>query len=72
MPDKFSTKYESVIVYGCASEVHDEEKNKAMIAILNKYSKDFLENGEKYLKAAHSKIKVIKISIDKISGKANR
>lgn len=72
LPDKFSTKYESVIVRGTASEVIDEEKCKALLEILNKYSPDFIEQGKFYIEKAGSVTKVIKITIDHISGKARR
>lgn len=72
LPDKFSTKFESVIIFGRANEVYDEEKNMVMLEILNKYSKEHLESGKQYIKNAGSKVRVIKISIEHISGKARR
>lgn len=72
LPDKFSTKYESVIVFGKASEVIDDEKNEALLEILNKYSPDFIEQGKSYIKNAGGITKVIKITIDHITGKARR
>ncbi|GAA0713302.1 pyridoxamine 5'-phosphate oxidase family protein [Paraclostridium ghonii] len=70
-PEKFSTKYESAIVFGKASEVFEEEKSEALLQLLKKYSPDFIEKGKMYIKNASDKTKVIKIKIDKISGKAN-
>ncbi|WGX74763.1 pyridoxamine 5'-phosphate oxidase family protein [Paraclostridium bifermentans] len=70
MPEKFSTKYESTILFGEANEVFGEEKNEALLEMLNKYSPDFIDKGKLYIKNAGDKTKVIKISIDKISGKA--
>lgn len=72
LPDKFSTNYESVIVFGKATEVFDNEKNEALLEILNKYSADYIEQGKEYLKKAGDATKVIKISIEHISGKARR
>ena len=72
MPDRFSTKYESVIVFGKAKEVFDDEKNTALIEIIKKYSSDYIEEGKEYIKKASAKTKVIKINIEKISGKASR
>ncbi|HQI17206.1 MAG TPA: pyridoxamine 5'-phosphate oxidase family protein, partial [Bacillota bacterium] len=34
LPESFSTKYESVIVFGKASEADDDEKQEAHVAIL--------------------------------------
>ncbi|GAA0086402.1 pyridoxamine 5'-phosphate oxidase family protein [Clostridium sp. CTA-7] len=72
LPDKFSTKYESVIIFGRAKEVFDDEKNAALLELINKYSADYIEKGKTYIKNANDKTKVIKISIDHISGKGRR
>ncbi|MBC2581704.1 pyridoxamine 5'-phosphate oxidase family protein [Clostridium sp. DJ247] len=40
--------------------------------ILNKYSPDYIEKGKAYITNASTKTKVIKISIEHISGKARR
>ena len=72
IPDKFSTKYESVIVFGRAIEVSDDEKNMALLETLNKYSPDYIEQGKEYIQKASKATKVIKINIEHISGKARR
>lgn len=71
-PEKFSTIYESVIVFGKAAEVYDDEKSRAFTALLEKYANEYLEKGKEYIKKADSKTKVIRISIDHITGKAGR
>ena len=72
LPDKFTTNYESVIVFGRAIEVLDNEKESAFLEILNKYSPDYIEKGKSYIASASTNTKVIKISIEHISGKARR
>lgn len=72
LPDKFTTNYESVIIFGRAEEIFDDEKNAAMLKMLEKYSKEYVEKGREYLEKANSKVKVIKINIEHISGKARR
>jgi nitroimidazol reductase NimA-like FMN-containing flavoprotein (pyridoxamine 5'-phosphate oxidase superfamily) len=72
LPQIFSTNYESVIIFGKATEVFEDEKISALIEILNKYSKEYLEKGKEYISNANAKVKVIKISIDHISGKARK
>ncbi len=72
LPDKFSTNYKSVIVFGKAEGVFDHEKNVAMLEMLEKYSKEYMEKVREYLKNANSKMRVIKINIEHISGKARR
>ncbi len=72
LPEKFSTNFESAIVFGRAEEVFDDEKGTALIEILNKYSSDYIEEGKEYIKKASKFTKVIKINIEHISGKARR
>ncbi|MGF7060310.1 pyridoxamine 5'-phosphate oxidase family protein [Brassicibacter mesophilus] len=72
LPEKFSTKYESVIIFGKAVEVYNEEKEDALEAIINKYSRDYLEVGKTYINTSKNKTKVIKIIVEHITGKARR
>jgi uncharacterized protein len=72
LPDKFSTKYESVIVFGKAIEIAGDEKREALLQLINKYSQGFIENGLKYIKEASDKTKVYKILTESITGKARR
>jgi nitroimidazol reductase NimA-like FMN-containing flavoprotein (pyridoxamine 5'-phosphate oxidase superfamily) len=70
LPAMFSTNYESVIIFGKASEVFDDEKQAALEAIIKKYSPGFMEKGMKYISASSGKAKVIKIEIEHMSGKS--
>lgn len=72
LPGKFSTKYESVIAFGKARELEGEEKHQALMALIRKYSPEFLESGEKYVLNAGGKTVVVKIEIDALTGKARR
>lgn len=72
LPEEFNTKYESVIIFGRATEVFDDEKNMALLEILNKYSPDYIEQGKEYIEKASKATRVVKISIEHISGKAER
>lgn len=72
LPDKFTTNYESVIVFGNAIEVLNDEKNSALLEILKKYSPDYIKEGKEYIEKAGKATKVLKISIEHISGKARR
>lgn len=71
LPGNFSTKYESVIIFGKASEVYDDEKREALVAILKKYSPGFMDKGMEYLKTDSCKTKVIKIEIEHVTGKSS-
>lgn len=68
LQEKFTTKYESVIVYGRAKKF--ENKNYALKKIIDKYSPDFKESGLKYIDAFIKKTDVYEISIDYMSAKA--
>jgi nitroimidazol reductase NimA-like FMN-containing flavoprotein (pyridoxamine 5'-phosphate oxidase superfamily) len=72
LPDKFSIKYESSIVFGRATELFETEKSIALLGFLKKYSPDFIAEGMKYIDASFDKVRVYKISIDSISGKSRK
>ncbi len=72
LPDKFGTKYESVIVSGEAEEVFDMNKQLALEGILHKYSPEFIDKGIKYIEDLKEKTRVFKITINKLTGKARR
>lgn len=72
LPDKFATRYESVIVIGRAMEVFDAEKQSALEGLVEKYSPDFREEGRRYIETDGKLTRVFKITIDALSGKARR
>jgi uncharacterized protein len=70
LPDKFSTLYESVIVFGEANLVNDKkEKSKAFKEFIKKYSPQFITEGEKYLGSAGTKTIIVRITIKSLTGK---
>ncbi len=70
LPDKFTTKYESVIVSGEVEEVLDSNKQIALEGLLHKYSPEFFDNGIEYIESLREKTRVFKISINTLTGKA--
>ncbi|MCM1056774.1 MAG: pyridoxamine 5'-phosphate oxidase family protein [Firmicutes bacterium] len=68
----FASKYESVIVLGKAEKADGEAKERALEALIDKYSPDFQEAGMKYIHAAKDKTAVYRIAIHRITGKARR
>jgi len=70
LPDKFGTKYESIIVSGEVEEVFDMNKQKAMEGLLHKYSSEFFDKGIKYIEGLRDKTRVFKITINTLTGKA--
>lgn len=70
LPSAFSTGYESVIVFGNMETVTtDEEKKKALRLIVKKYSPDFVKEGEAYIERAILKTNVLRLNIQRITGK---
>jgi nitroimidazol reductase NimA-like FMN-containing flavoprotein (pyridoxamine 5'-phosphate oxidase superfamily) len=49
LPDKFGTKYESVIISGEVEEIFDGNKQIALEGMLKKYSSNYFEKGLKYI-----------------------
>jgi len=72
LPDQFSVAFASVIVFGTAREVCNEEKSKAFIAFLEKYSSNYMDKGKAYIDSDQHKTVVIKIDIDHVTGKARK
>lgn len=72
LPDKFSTKYESVIAFGEAVEVSGDVKQLALELLIQKYSQNFEAKGLKYIKAMSDKTAVYQIKVEHITGKARK
>lgn len=73
MPDKFATNYESVVVFGTAKEITDtQQKIAALRGIIQKYSADYVEEGEVYIEKMFAATSVIEIVPLHVSGKARR
>ena len=69
-PDRLTTVYESVIVRGKAAEVSGEEKKNALRAMLRKYAPDNLAAGEIHIADKIQNVKVMKIIVEHMTGKA--
>lgn len=68
--DKFSTKYESVIIFGRAEEVIEENEKKAgLLSIIEKYSSDYQDEGKKYINKDYQRAALFRIVIEHIIGK---
>ncbi len=72
LPAKFGTKYESVIVFGKAFEVTDDEKHAGLVELLKKYSPGFIDKGLRYIDRDSHKARVYKIVIESLTGKARQ
>lgn len=69
LPETFSMKYQSIIVFGKIEEVTGDEKRQAFLAQVQKYASSNAEKGRQYIDSAENKTKVLKLSIQQVSGK---
>jgi len=72
LPSQFGTIYGSAIALGVATEVEGEEKHEALMLILEKYSANYIQEGIEYISKAYERVKVLKLSIEAITGKARK
>ena len=73
MPEKFATKYWSANAFGLVSNVSDEaEKRHGLKCILKKYAHDYMEQGEKYIDSSIGRARVMKMTIQSLTGKARK
>ncbi len=71
VPEKFTTKYKSVIVFGKADLVTGEEKRETLKKLIHKYSPEYEEVGLKYIEKEFERVSVVKIHVDTITAKGN-
>lgn len=72
LPEALTTKYISVIAFGAAQCIKGEEKQSALVAVINKFSPDFIQNGMSYIEKNFEAVDIYKINIEHVSGKSNR
>lgn len=72
LPAEFSVRYESVIVFGTASQADAGEKDRALLALVEKYSGEIMPKDREYIEKLQGRTTVVKIGIEHISGKARR
>ena len=72
IPEDFSTRYKSVLIFGKARELFDEEKREGLMLILEKFSADFVESGEKYIDSKWDQTKMFRIEIEHMSAKGKK
>ena len=73
LPARFSTRYESVVVFGTAKEILDPaKKNAALMALAENYSPAYRKKGQEYAMSAEPVTSVIEITPLHMTGKARR
>jgi len=71
MENGFSTKYESVIIFGRAEILQDEQVIPALRKLVQKYSPDYTNEAERIIQDSFKAVAVIRIKIEHVQGKAN-
>ena len=69
---KFSTAYESLILFGAAEEVEGDEKYQGLKMLAQKFSPNYMEEFEKDIEKAMIPTMVFKINILQITGKERK
>lgn len=72
MAEKLDTNYESVVAFGCATEVTGREKDNALMALVSKYSPGFEEKGLEGLERESDVTAVFRIEVEHMTGKRRR
>jgi len=70
LPGKFSTNYKSIIAFGEAKELIGDSKGEILLKFIEKYSKNFIEEGKRYIERAQDSAKIVEIKIEHITGKS--
>ena len=73
LPNRFTTEYESVILFGHMEVVTmDSERRDALGLLLDKYAADHKEVGMKYMEGSLHRTTVLRLRIRRMSGKMKR
>ena len=69
LQNQFSTEYESIIAFGRAIILKEEEKYEPLMEFIRKYSPEFMEEGQNYIDRAKKETTLVKIEIYSFTGK---
>lgn len=73
LPRNFTTEYESAIFFGQAhTHLDEEERMRALHLLIDKLSPDFKEIGDKYAHKSFHRTEIIRIDLEKFSGKCKK
>ena len=69
-PQLFATYYKSVVIFGTANFVTDDDERRTALRLLNqKYSYEYPVEGEKEIEKDFNFVQIVRIDIDHITGK---
>ena len=70
LPSRFTTEYESVILFGNARmNLSEEEKMNALRLLIDKLSPEHKQIGDKYARGSFHRVEIIRIDFTTFSGK---
>ena len=69
LPEKYTTRYRSVIAFGKAEILEAEQKQKALEALAEKYSPMLPEGRQKEIENNFDRTCMVKISVEHLTGK---
>ncbi|WP_434509934.1 pyridoxamine 5'-phosphate oxidase family protein [Desulfitobacterium sp. AusDCA] len=72
IPDKFTTKFRSVIIFGTVEEVNEDRKKETFKLFLEKFSSGFMVSGMEYIKNAGKGARIFRVEIDHITAKGKK
>lgn len=73
VPQRFATRYQSVIVFGRARVITDDTVRRlALQALVQKYSPEYAREGGREIEADWNNVCVVAIDAEQITGKASR
>lgn len=71
IPQTFTTHFRSVIVFGRARILtEDDERRSALESLVEKYSPDFITEGQNEIESGWNRVCLIEVKIEHITGKA--
>ena len=70
LPAEFTTNYQSVIAFGTMEELSGSDKEKGLLALIQKYSPAYLEEGKVYMAKAQAHTCSYRLHIEDMTGKA--
>lgn len=69
IPEKLTTAYESVIIFGKAEFVEGKEKKNALMKLTKKFAPNHIEKGKESTKKESHITEIVRINIEHITGK---
>lgn len=70
VPEKFTTRFQSVVAFGTARILEGDEKKEGLLALVRRLSPDHVSSGEAYISNACDKTTVVAVDIAHLTGKA--